>query len=167
MRIIIDSREQRPFGFDSYPVEAIRGTLPAGDYSVIAFEDRVAIERKSIDDLIGCLKGSGRERFERELARARRYELFCVCIEASMEDVQKHRYRSEMSPASVLQSLVTFQVRYGTSFIWCGSREVAELVCYSLLSKYVREIETRFKALSRSSTAPSSCPEVSPCPTVT
>lgn len=64
MRLIIDSREQAPYDFATYDVDTEPGTLHTGDYSLAGFEDRVAIERKSLDDLIACLC-VGRERFER------------------------------------------------------------------------------------------------------
>lgn len=61
MKIVIDTREQTPYGFAKYDAEPIRAALPTGDYSLPGFEDRVAIERKSLDDLVGCLKGDKRE----------------------------------------------------------------------------------------------------------
>ncbi|MFA5412890.1 MAG: ERCC4 domain-containing protein [Candidatus Micrarchaeia archaeon] len=151
MRIVVDSREQRPFTFERFGVETERASLGTGDYSLNGFLDKVGIERKSLDDLVSCLMGDGRIRFEKELVRGRSLELFAVCVEASMEDVREHRYCSQMAPASALQSIIAFSVRYGTSFLWCGNRETAELVCYSLLQKYCRELEERFKQLERAS----------------
>ena len=54
MKIIIDSREQRPFDFLSQngDIETERGTLDTGDYSVAGLESRVAVERKSLADLV-------------------------------------------------------------------------------------------------------------------
>ncbi|MGC9964280.1 MAG: ERCC4 domain-containing protein [Syntrophobacteraceae bacterium] len=150
MRILIDTREQRPFSFTRFPGVAIeRAALPAGDYSLPGFEDRVAIERKELNDLIACLKGDNRDRFERELTRARHYELFAVVVEASLEDVSKGRYRSEMKPHAALQSIFAFQVRYRVPFVWAGGREAAEYATYSLLEKYRTEIEKRFEQLNR------------------
>jgi len=63
MIIKTDSREQLPYEFKS-PSEV--GTVLVGDYSISGLEDHISIERKSIDDLIGCLT-TGRERFKREL----------------------------------------------------------------------------------------------------
>jgi ERCC4-type nuclease len=83
MKIIVDSREQLPFGFSRYDVETEVKGLPVGDYSIPGFEDKAAVERKSIEDLVGCLKNRGRDRFERVLAKTRPYELFSVVCEAS------------------------------------------------------------------------------------
>ncbi|MCA1987342.1 MAG: hypothetical protein LDL27_12865, partial [Desulfovibrio sp.] len=68
MKIVVDTREQRPFRFERWPAVILEpGTLPTGDYSLPGLAHRVALERKSLDDLVSCLKSTGRERFEREL----------------------------------------------------------------------------------------------------
>ena len=84
MIILVDSREQAPYDFARYGAATETATLPVGDYSLPGFEDRVSIERKPLDDLVGCLMGKDLERFEKELARARHYDLFCVVIEAPL-----------------------------------------------------------------------------------
>lgn len=84
MRILIDTREQAPFTFEGYEVELKTATLPVRDYSLPGFEDRAAVERKSLDDLVGCLMGKDRERFERELVKGRAYDLFAVVVEATL-----------------------------------------------------------------------------------
>jgi ERCC4-type nuclease len=149
MRILIDSREQNPLSFERYQAETEHVALPAGDYSLPGFEDLVAIERKELNDLIACLKGANRDRFKRELARAQHYDLFCVVVESTLEDVSKGRYRSEMKPHAALQSIFAFTVRYGVSFVWAGNRAGAEYVSYSLLEKYLAEIEKRYQRMTK------------------
>ena len=149
MKILIDTREQAPFAFKGYDVTPEIATLPVGDYSICGFIDQVAIERKGLDDLIGCLMGKDRDRFTRELARGRHYDLFCVVVEASLEDVSRGKYRSDMKPHSALQSLITFQVRYRVSFVWAGSRSAAEYFTFWTLAKYLRELEERFKTATK------------------
>ncbi len=145
MKIIVDTREQNPFTFARFPVEIERAALPAGDYSLPGFEDRVAIERKELNDLIGCLKGANRERFERELAKLRFYDLGAVVVEASLENVSRGHYRSGMKAHSALQSIFAFQVRYRVPFVWAGNREGAEYTTYWMLEKYLGEIEKRYQ----------------------
>lgn len=144
LSIVVDTREQAPYGFERFPVEIVRAGLPTGDYSLSGQESRAAIERKNLDDLIGCLT-VGRDRFERELDRARSLACFAVVVEASMEDVARHRYTSRMAPHSALQSILAFQVRYGVPFVWAGSRRGGEYVTYWMLQKYAREAEARQK----------------------
>jgi len=152
MRIVADTREQRVFTFAKYGAEVVRTALPTADYSLPGFEDRVGIERKELGDLIGCLMGANRERFERELRRLSAYELKAVVVEASMRDVADGLYRSEMKPHAVLQSVFAFQVRYSVPFLFCGDRAGAEYTTFWLLAKYVREIEERVRVLTKAQT---------------
>jgi len=146
---LIDSREQLPFSFSKYEVTTEVVTLPVGDYSLPGFTDRVAIERKALEDLVSCLMGSNRERFERELYRGRHYDLFAVVVESTLADVSRGRYRSEMKAHAALQSIIAFQVRYRVPFVWAGNREGAEYITHSLLSKYLREIGERYKQATK------------------
>ena len=145
MVIIIDTREQQPFSFSKWEVSTMRATLETGDYSLMGFEDRAAIERKSLDDLISCFIGDNRTRFEKELIRGRRLDLFSVVVEATLEDIAQGRFKSQMKPQAALQTLAAFNVRHGTPFMFCGSRAGAEYMTHSLLSKYAYEIEKRYK----------------------
>ena len=149
MRIIIDSREQAPFIFANYEVKPEVVALPVGDYSLPGFQDRVSIERKSLEDLIACLMGDNRDRFERELAKTRHFDLFAVVVEAPLSAVSRGQYRSEMKVQAVLQSILTFQVRYRAAFVWAGNRAGAEYIVHGLLSKYLREIGERFKIATK------------------
>ncbi len=145
MIIIIDTREQQPFTFSKWEVSTQRASLDTGDYSIVGFQDRAAIERKSLDDLVSCFMGGNRTRFEKELIRGRRLDLFSVVVEATLEDIAQGRFKSQMKPEAALQTITAFQVRYGTPFMFCGSRAGAEYVTHSLLSKYAYEIEKRYK----------------------
>lgn len=149
MIVLIDTREQAPFTFQRFDVQTERTGLPTGDYSVAGFEDRVAIERKELNDLVACLMGKNRERFERELARLRHYELAAVVCEGSWQDLAAGRYRSEMKPEAVLQSVLAFQVRYRVPFLMAGTRAAAEYLTHGLLSKYLREIGERWKVATK------------------
>ena len=147
MKIIRDTREQAPFTFGGYDCEVLAGTLTTGDYSLAGLVDRCAIERKSLDDLLGCLTGEGRERFKRELARARGLDAFAVVVEASMQDMAEGRYRSRMKPHAALQSVLAFQVRYRVPFLWCGNRAGAEYATFHYLRHYLREAQERLRAV--------------------
>ena len=81
IKILIDSREQAPFSSQGYEVDPEPAILPVGDYSLPGIEDRVAVDRKRLEDLISCLVADNRDRYEKELARERAYYLFCVVIE--------------------------------------------------------------------------------------
>ena len=139
MKIVTDSREQLPYKFET---QSEVGTLSCGDYSIVGLENCISIERKTIDDLIGCLT-SGRDRFERELHRGRALDYFALIIEASLSDLANGRYRSQMKPKSAIQSLLAFSIRYRLPVFFCESRQYGQRVTESLLCKYIREIEKR------------------------
>jgi len=147
VKLIQDTREQAPFTFAGYDCEVQAGAIPTGDYSLAGLVDRCAVERKSLDDLLGCLTGEGRERFERELARAAGLECFAVVVEASFQDMAEGRYRSKMKPHAALQSVLAFQVRYGCPFIWAGTRAGAEYATFHFLRHYLREAQERLRAV--------------------
>jgi len=139
MKILVDSREQRPYSFARFNVETQAATLRTGDYSVVPLhhgDDAIAIERKSLDDLVGCCC-RGRERFERELARGAMLRRFFVVVEASVDDILGGRYTSRMKPKAVLASVNAFTVRHNVPFIFSGSRESAEWIVCDLLSRHL------------------------------
>jgi len=141
--IKIDTREQKPYKFDR-PVET--GTLSIGDYSLRGLEDLISIERKTIDDLIGCLAGD-RERFERELHKGKALEYFCLVIEASLDDLVQGKYKSKMDPKAAIQSLLAFSIRYRLPIWFAGNRKNAERLTESLLEKFSDQVLKRFDLL--------------------
>jgi ERCC4-type nuclease len=151
MKIITDSREQRPFGFthERYAGTTIEaGTLTTGDYSLAGLEDKIAVERKTLDDLVACLTRE-RPRFERELQRAAGLESFAVVIESSWADVAGGTYRSHMNPHAACQSVLAFTVKYRIPFIFAGSRPSAEYITWGLLRQYLEIAKKRYSAIIR------------------
>ncbi len=144
MIIKIDSREKRPYSFET-PSQV--GTLETADYSLTGGEHLVALERKTLDDLVLCLS-KDRPRFERELYKSRSLEYMALIIEASLSDIINHNYRSQMEPKAVIQSLLAFSVRYHLPLFFCENREYGARVTESLLLKYSREIERKHQALT-------------------
>jgi len=142
---IIDSREQRPYAFTG-PSEV--RVLETGDYSLANLESQVAIERKSIDDLIACLT-TERDRFERELQRGRSLDYFALVIEGSLMDLANGNYRSEMSPKAALQSLFAFSIRFRLPIWFAENRAHGQRVTESLLQKYAASVEWRWKQLQK------------------
>lgn len=150
MRIIVDTREQLPFAFrhERYEVETEIGALGVGDYSLAGLTDRVAVERKSLPDLVACL-GRERERFERELQRAAALDAFAVVVEASWADLAAGNYRSRINPHSACQSVLAFTCRYHAPFLFAGSRGAAEYATWGLLRQYLESARKRLKAIVR------------------
>ena len=100
---IIDTREQQPL--DLSPLKCTTGTLTTGDYSVVGLEDVVAIERKSLPDLIACV-GRERERFDREVQRLLAYPVRALVIESSWGELELGGWRGKVTPQAVIGSLL-------------------------------------------------------------
>jgi len=134
--IIIDTREQAPFLF-SENVDTQRATLDAGDYSVAGLTATVAIERKSLDDLVGSIT-AGRERFMECCSRLGRLDFGCIIVEAALSDVIAGAYVSKTRPQSVVGSMLAIHVDYGIPTIWAGGRSAAANLTERLLTRLWR-----------------------------
>jgi DNA excision repair protein ERCC-4 len=105
---VIDTREQRPLTLmlkQDTILKSKPGTLYSGDYSVKGLEKHIAIERKSLDDLMGCI-GRDRDRFERELLRLRGYEVKGIVVESTWQKIEAGEYRSRVRPSAAIGSLM-------------------------------------------------------------
>lgn len=102
---VIDSREQTPF--DLAPMKIKAGALQVGDYSVAGLESVIAIERKSLPDLVACC-GRERERFQRELNSLRGWPVNAVIVEAGWSDIERGDWRSKLTSGQVQSSLASW-----------------------------------------------------------
>ena len=138
LMLVIDTREQRPFDF-SQRVESCVGTLACGDYSIRGFEQDVAIERKTLNDLIASIT-TGRDRFKKELALLRSFRFKALVVEASWSDILEGAYRSHTSINSVIGSLMSFAIRYGIVPILAENHATASKLTERLLLNYANII---------------------------
>ena len=122
--IIIDSREQDFYSFDPKVVQADRAALPAGDYSLVGLADRVAVERKSLDDFVSTVIHN-RSRFSRELEKLRVMDFGCVVVEAGLDDVLRGDYRGGAHPHSVFGAAVSIIADCGVPVFFCSNRQIA------------------------------------------
>jgi ERCC4-type nuclease len=122
--IVIDTREQEPYGFDAGRVRAIRRVLPAGDYSLEGHESSVAIERKSLPDFVSTVIHN-RARFYRELDRLREYRAAAVVVEGNLSDILTGSYRSAAHPNTLLGSVAAISIDFGVPVLFCSNRQAA------------------------------------------
>lgn len=144
--ILVDTREQSPFSFHGFTeqttktrnkqrikvthdlvVKTCAATLQTGDYSIDGIQSQITIERKSLSDLVGTLTAD-RERFVRELERMsdEDYKFTAVIVEASWPMLlHSNEYRMAIKK-SVTRSVIAFQQRYRTQWMFAGSRREAE-----------------------------------------
>jgi ERCC4-type nuclease len=136
--IVIDTREQEPYSFDSRLVAAVRRALPAGDYSVAGLEGVVAVERKSLDDFVSTAIHN-RERFRNELRKLAGYRAACVVVEAGLLDVLLHRYRGDAHPNAVLGNALSIILDFRVAVFFCSNRQAAcQFVQAYLLAAHAR-----------------------------
>lgn len=122
--IVIDTREQEPYSFDPRLTGSVRRALPAGDYSVEGLEERIAVERKTLDDFVSTVIHS-RARFRKELRKLAGYPAACVVVEAGLLDVLQKRYRGEAHPNAVLGSALSIILDFRLPVFFCGNRQAA------------------------------------------
>lgn len=137
--VVCDTREQdtararRRFRLMGAPV--LRMTLDYGDYAgTVTLPDgrpvcdpqararpRCVIERKmDLDELAMCLT-RGRDRFRRELERAKGAGavVWLLVENGSWEQILGGRYRSKFQPKAYFASLAAWAVRYGLRIVFC------------------------------------------------
>lgn len=142
--IIVDTREQTPLLFTRLP--SVRGTLQTGDYSAQGCEDLLAIERKSIADLVGCCTGDNRDRFTRELHRLRGFRFARLLIVGTRGEIERHEYRSAVNPTSVLHSLAAWEVRF-VPIVWAPDPQAAAVMVEGWAFWFCRELVLNVKNL--------------------
>jgi DNA excision repair protein ERCC-4 len=118
---VVDSREQMPL--DLSPLQFVAGTLTTGDYSVQGLETIVAVERKSLADLLGCI-GQHRERFDREIQRLIAYPVRAIVVESTWADLERGEWQSKITPASAIGSLLGW-IAAGVPVVMTGNHERA------------------------------------------
>ena len=125
--LIIDTREQDYLSFGG--VATVRTKLEYGDYALQS-DQLVAVERKSLADLIGTLIG-GYERFVREIERCREVGgyLAVLCetdIQSALrfDEIPKIRSHTKVGPQVVFHNIRELSQTYGDAvqFAFCNDR---------------------------------------------
>lgn len=170
MVIVIDTREKRPLDFSFWKDVTIqRRELWPGDYTVLGGAQYLAVERKSVSDLVGTMKtgyagicSTTPKRFDRELmalhsVRARGGHAFIIVepdgplgtVCPAYEQIKAHSYRSIIAPDKVLSFIQSIRSCWRVPVIMTDSRtQSAEIVYKSailaLAVKRARMAEDRF-----------------------
>lgn len=148
LAIVADTREQRNEhivrALKEKKIPCISRKLDAGDYSAqigeLSLEKDVVIERKrNLDEICGNLTAD-RDRFEREFMRAKAAgtKVFLIIEGCTWNDVYLQNYRSKLSVKSLLASLLSWQVRYNVTIIFCEPENTPKLI-YQILYYAARE----------------------------
>jgi ERCC4-type nuclease len=124
--LVIDTREQRPLF--TPPPERLTIThkaLQHGDYSIYGFENKVAIERKKMSDLMSYI-GSERERTVKKLNAMSDLCFKALVVEENWDDLFLPKAYSRLSSDTIRQALVSFQLRFGLHIFCHPYRKVCE-----------------------------------------
>lgn len=128
---------------DKHKIPHQSRALETGDYSAMlgdyTFEDEVVIERKAnLDEIAGNFT-TGRERFEREMIRAKAngIKVFLIVENASWSDILLHNYRSDLRPQSFIATLLSWQARFNLTIVFCKPSETGQIL-YGTLYYWVR-----------------------------
>jgi len=139
--ILIDTREQDPFSFKSYPnwiSGEKKATLKTGDYSVVGMEDILVLERKSLNDIVSTL-AHNRTRFFNECERMTQFRHKAIIIEASYQDLKSpYTFFSgvEAHPNGIVGSLDALEARYNIPIIYTSQhKDLAQEKAASWMSK--------------------------------
>ncbi|QJW94734.1 ERCC4 domain-containing protein [Frigoriglobus tundricola] len=151
--ILTDNREQHPYAFAALRADKRQGGGPmlietktvclnTGDYSLDGYADRVAVERKSLNDLFHTI-GQARDRFERELERLSVMDTALVMIEADWLTIftspPKH---SQLDPKVVFRSILAWVQRFPrVHWFPAPDRQFAEATTFRFLERFHRERE--------------------------
>ena len=95
----------------------------------------------NIDELAMCL-GTERKRFEREFERSKSdgCKVYLLVEDATWEKIFNHKYRSKMSPLSIIASLFAWIPRYNMIPIFCKSETTGKIIkeiLYRELKEYL------------------------------
>lgn len=156
-----NSRTERAFDFSAFPVTVKRAHLSQGDYSVLGYEGRMAVERKSPADLVATLYGfhtladgtkvPNVERFALELQRLEQYDHVYVAITGTEKDValaakvhaeEVKRRTGKMWPANsemVFNLCSALSAEFGIPFVLFPSVAEAERAVYRDIRAWVRQ----------------------------
>lgn len=123
MKIIIDTREQKPLVFTGH--KTITRKLDEGDYATEESESKIVIERKTLEDFYGSII-QGHARFKAEILRSRaKNKVFYIFLQGRIEDFISLKWSDrelKTKPETIKKMLETMIERYDLKIIECPNR---------------------------------------------
>jgi len=147
--IVIDTREQRPLEF-TLPTSVSK--LDFGDYSIAGLESRVAVERKSLDDLFGSFTRT-RVRMDERLQELGELAAAAIVVEATALDVARGSKRTAVNGHSLLGSISTRCAQLGVAFVLAGDRYGSAAFIEAFLLAFHRQARSQKRASLRNDSA--------------
>jgi len=138
--IVQDTREQLPFRF-SRDTPVISKALKYGDYSVYGMEWRVAVERKSFDDLFYSFTKT-RLRMLVRLDELAQLDAAALVIECSIANVIAGHPRTVVVGSRLLGTILVECARRGVLALFCNGRRDAAMATEHFLRAYAAREST-------------------------
>lgn len=143
---LVDTREQLPFRLRKQHPNWFAGerrvTLKTGDYSVDGMKELLALERKSLADVVACASpNASRKRFLKQCERLAQFKWKAILVEATLEDIKRgfvgFNIECGIHPNAVCGTLDAVEAKFGIPIIYASSiRELATERAASWLSKH-------------------------------
>jgi hypothetical protein len=128
--ITVDTREHYPYQFRNRSVITTRGALSCGDYGVYREgELYAAVERKTLDDLIGSLSNN---RLRYAVGQLAALDHAAVVVEARYSAILQSTF---MRPALIFDTIADYALRWPeVPVVFCENRKLAEEWTYRYLA---------------------------------
>lgn len=142
--VLIDTREQDPLPLYANHRNWIGGekrvALKTGDYTVEGMEGVLALERKSLPDVVACTV-TYRRRFLAVCSRLARFRWKAILVEATFEDLKEgfdsYDIPSDVHPNAVCGTLDAIEAKFGIPVIYTSTvQDLATERAASWLSKH-------------------------------
>ena len=150
-QIVADQREKKIWDFAGItrrikkrdvPVEinVVLKHLKTGDYSIEGMEDVIAIERKSVRDLVQTVS-QHRERFKRELERLSELKHGIVLIEGDWRAaLLECRDKTSFSPKALDSLMIRWQLSFpNVAWVWRPNRFCAAKTCWKFFDLFYKD----------------------------
>ena len=154
---IADTREKKPYDFEGITtridgeeiplrIHTVRQYLATGDYSIAGMHHLIAIERKSIRDLLNTI-AQHRERFIKLLVRMSKLEFGAIVVEGEWKRVQKCCcLYTQMDPRSLDSSILAWNQRYqNVHWYFRPDRTCAQKTVWKILDRFYKDKVQRDK----------------------
>ena len=176
-KLLVDSREQRPYTFEFVPCDSKdagsyldifteRTALKHGDYAISGYPS-VVVERKSLVDLYGSIS-QRRANFESRLqAMQDELRFAAIVVEAEWSELLRNPPKhSKFTAKSLFRSIVSWMQRYPrVHWIPCLNRRMAEIVTFRVLDRGRQDQEAgKVEERAESSRSFRNCPSMSSTP---
>ena len=153
--IKIDQREKKPWFTGLNQTHSKKTSIryarnETADYTILGGEDEIAIERKTLIDMLGTLSlakddawNRKRDRFENEIRRMQGIRQTFIVVEAPLERVLQTglAIKGQISKILLLRAIIRLKRKYPrTRWYFAANREHAEMIGFMLLWKAYQQI---------------------------